>query len=818
MKPRTQYAIAFRTFTSLRTMGTFFGFGERLLPVPSECYSCPVLGVPLIKGRIGGHGALAVFCSACVLVSCAKQEGRVPKTTAGLALERPASLDREAWRKEWQEKLPVTASLKKRPRRQEVEFSSYTLRGYVARIEVHNQAGCGLKARGPMRIVEAARPSPPGAKPESVVMAPHGKLTTPNLDDSIGLSEFRDQDEALAENFVNELGNVEVRLRSGLILRSFGVARSLSHIDDEFATDVAFGAAAPGQTLEIRTDPVMAVCMKPDKLAQTWIATPVLSFTVDGRTAEFVYLIGFVPPDGKADGPNPWKLTEAQLLDLTSDGVLPIVVDQKAPAWKRALAARWANERAWPASAAAFVVALGHKEPRLADLRAEAVRGLALVMHAPAFDAVLSLATDKEEQPVARRAAIVALGRFGDRRATPALLETFRNGPVDEAGLAAAALEEIGDPAAVEPLSAALERSERSEAHDEAGAALAKLARPSDVDRLARLARDTRAKGAPSAARALGGIRTPEAHRTLVELCGAGAPKTRAAACAALAEVPGGEAIAALEKALGDASEDVRWSALRALFGRKQRTETLAGLRRALRSPHFDVARSAAQRYFERDASAARGEIRALAGDASVALPTRVAVALAICKDKDAATTDVLLSGLEDKDPNTRTAAAEALGKLREPRAVPLLVALLQDDEVAQAAAFSLGQIGDSAAVPALAAYVRDQGNSGHLRGPAAIALARFSDRVALDVFTSILRSDDESRMTKRAAFALGRVRDPSAIEALIKALRGEDEDTRNAAALALERLTGQELWDDAAAWQTWWKANKAAFPSPPGR
>jgi len=66
--------------------------------------------------------------------------------------------------------------------------------------------------------------------------------------------------------------------------------------------------------------------------------------------------------------------------------------------------------------------------------------------------------------------------------------------------------------------------------------------------------------------------------------------------------------------------------------------------------------------------------------------------------------------------------------------------------------------------------------------------------------------------LRRRAARLLALSVDTRVIEPLIEALADEDEQVRQFAWASLERITGQELGTDRAAWQRWWTENKDSF------
>ncbi len=88
----------------------------------------------------------------------------------------------------------------------------------------------------------------------------------------------------------------------------------------------------------------------------------------------------------------------------------------------------------------------------------------------------------------------------------------------------------------------------------------------------------------------------------------------------------------------------------------------------------------------------------------------------------------ILIDTLSDKDPNVRSEAAAALGKLTYPPAVPPLIMALRDpdDEVRRTAAASLGKLGDRSAIPPLQVALNDE--SAAVRVLAKLAIAKIEN------------------------------------------------------------------------------------------
>ncbi len=115
-----------------------------------------------------------------------------------------------------------------------------------------------------------------------------------------------------------------------------------------------------------------------------------------------------------------------------------------------------------------------------------------------------------------------------------------------------------------------------------------------------------------------------------------------------------------------------------------------------------------------------------------------------------------LIKNLEDKDWEARTAAAHALGFIRDKRAVPLLIKLLEKEGENQitmtVAAHALGEYGEHAQ-PAfdILAKLLDHENW-EIRETAVLSLSRLKDKRAVPLITRM--TEDENDEVKRAAKA----------------------------------------------------------------
>jgi len=289
------------------------------------------------------------------------------------------------------------------------------------------------------------------------------------------------------------------------------------------------------------------------------------------------------------------------------------------------------------------------------DLRDEIIE--ALVRHGSATVDLLIGQLNAEDLEV-RRSAVVALGRIGNAKATPALVNTLNEESL--AIEAANALGYIGDARAVDGLLNLIGNKDAS-IRQAAVAALNSLALPSVSKRIVPLLHDPDPNVRESAVRTAGYFGDPESAAALVDLsrdpdervrCAAiehlpfveddrafdvlvsalkqETPSVRAAAARALGNLEAHEAIAPLIEALSDDDVWVRYFGARAL-GRRRSADSVAALQNVIEKEQFNHVRIAALDSL--------GQI----GDAGIA-----AVAAGLVRDED---------------PDLARAAQVALGK-----------------------------------------------------------------------------------------------------------------------------------------------------------
>lgn len=150
----------------------------------------------------------------------------------------------------------------------------------------------------------------------------------------------------------------------------------------------------------------------------------------------------------------------------------------------------------------------------------------------------------------------------------------------------------------------------------------------------------------------------------------------------------------------------------------------------------------------------------------------------------DESAIDLLISTLARKDGVARSAARE-LGKLRHERAIPALVTLLECAEVNRAATEALLAFGPKAVGPLLESL---KAGSGDARRLAAEALGELRDKRAVEPLIEVMQTDDVYAVRTAAATALGQLKDSRAVWILVGTLQMRDETAPDRQA-ALEQL-----------------------------
>nr|WP_239522283.1 HEAT repeat domain-containing protein [Geodermatophilus sabuli] len=224
-----------------------------------------------------------------------------------------------------------------------------------------------------------------------------------------------------------------------------------------------------------------------------------------------------------------------------------------------------------------------------------------------------------------------------------------------------------------------------------------------------------------------------------------------------------------------------------------------------------------------RDVLVARGVVDRAAADLSARAPWRRGrAAMLLGATGSTRHTHDLVTLLEDRSPDVRSAAARAIGKAGDVGAVPHLLASLTsarhlpsgivgmalldlgtpalpalrtalETGSARARALSAGLLGlhgDVPATPALTAALEDDASPAEVRRAAAAALGRIGAPQAGTALSRVAVLGGDPALRQAAAEALGRIGDPDCIPALVAGMAAADLRVRTTCADALAAIT----------------------------
>ena len=329
----------------------------------------------------------------------------------------------------------------------------------------------------------------------------------------------------------------------------------------------------------------------------------------------------------------------------------------------------------------------------------------------------------EDEDRNVRQWAVLALRRLGGM-ASQGLIGALESGNESVRWQAAAALGQINDSSVVEPLIMAL--FNRSN--------------------------ETRYWAAIS----LGQIGDVQATEPLVYVLGNENQSVRVASGLALLAIEGAQAVDRLVALLKDSESGRRVGAAEAL-GRAGDARAVQPLLQALRdsSPDVRAAAAGALGAFN-DSQAIEPLISALA-DYNGVVRSKAVNALA---EMGRPATGALIAALERDDIQIKQGAAEALGEIKDARAVePLIVAFTsQSREMRLASVAALLKINKSSVVEPFIQILMDKNATGDLQADAAWALGEMGDARATEVLLQALASSGYGDVRMNAARALKRI------------------------------------------------------------
>lgn len=306
------------------------------------------------------------------------------------------------------------------------------------------------------------------------------------------------------------------------------------------------------------------------------------------------------------------------------------------------------------------------------------------------------------------------------------LCEALRSETVAIRRGAARALGAIGNPRAVEPLLVAVKDPEDSVAQT-AIAAVGKMRGEEAVASLIRALKAERFRVGYEAAKALGRIGDARAVEPLIEVLTGDDGLVAYAAAGALGNIADARAVAPLIEALRDGGTMIRYSAAESLgkIGDRRAVEPLT--------------------------AALRDEDSMVRCKAAVSLGQ-------IC---DRRSVDGLIAALDDKDSSVRYDAVRALVRIGDPRAVPALLAKATNDEdllMRQSAAEAAVHL-DPKAIESIVSFLKSP--EPRRRWEAAEWLGRIGDPSALPALKDTAEKDPDEAVRARAKKAIEEVQPP---------------------------------------------------------
>ncbi len=395
------------------------------------------------------------------------------------------------------------------------------------------------------------------------------------------------------------------------------------------------------------------------------------------------------------------------------------------------------------------------------DVRKLAFEGL-VRLGAPATPSLLACLQASEEN--VRQDAIRALGVIKAPEAIEPLVAMLKHGQAD-AQLAAEALDALNwrpmnpaervlfaftrgrydDPvsdgaAAVEPLIAAL-ADNKVVVRRSAARALGLIGDQRAVVPLIGLVKDDHPEVRENVYRALGELGDERALDALIVGNNDDNLEARGAAVTALGALKHPRALEALMASARHGDNHIRGSAIEAM-GAIDDPRVIEPLVNALTDKRHNVRKAAADALVKQGGSIVEALLPALNSADEVA---RASAAETLGQLADPSAVPSLLGTLHDKAVSVRKEAAKALGNIRDGRAIDALAGTLNDEnpDVRGAAATALGQIGDGRIVPVLLEKVADLRIAALVTDALAAMLATNSRSLAVDDLQVIARFAD---------------------------------------------------------------------------
>jgi HEAT repeat protein len=172
---------------------------------------------------------------------------------------------------------------------------------------------------------------------------------------------------------------------------------------------------------------------------------------------------------------------------------------------------------------------------------------------------------------------------------------------------------------------------------------------------------------------------------------------------------------------------------------------------------------------------------------------TRHSAVVELEKSNDPKAIGILINALSSNpDWQVRSRVAEALGKLKDPRAVEPLISALWDVPGARYQAIvALGKLKDSRAIAPLIGILENEGNAA-IRESIIKSIGEIRDPKGIPSLLAKLRNGEEPLERANAERAMIKI-GPPALESLISALKGADQETTVRIKRVLGSIAGSE-------------------------
>lgn len=413
-------------------------------------------------------------------------------------------------------------------------------------------------------------------------------------------------------------------------------------------------------------------------------------------------------------------------------------------------------------------------------VRSDALKALAKMGDKKTISRLLPVLYE-EKDPLVREDVVKILGVMGDKGSTEYLLEGLKDSDPAIRQSSLEALKGKKDERALDPLVLAL-KDPAWDVRKSAAIALGATGDPKAVEPLIRSLKDGEREVRHAAAFALGNLRAPEAVEPLIEMLQDGEGDVRCAAIRALGKIGDKRALKPVVEKLKDRSTYVIEEAIKSL-GEIKDPEAIGPLIAIMKDEKLNE--KLAAQYHAVLSLVNIGEpavellIASLRNERSHGNRLRAIDALAKIGRP---AVESLIQSLRDGDRYVREGAAEALGRIKDSRAVIPLLETLNDHGINHESVRSLGMIGEPSVKPLLdMTGVKDP----QVRMYVIEALGETKDRRALDPLMKALR-DPDPRVRANAAKGLGKIMDRQVVQPLIEILGDRNAYARNCAAEAL--------------------------------